>query len=64
MNTDYNVISMGTEAIEAVLAKETWAVFAIWIKVEKLDFAPPFAAVHTEFVSKIFSGCFEKWLSH
>jgi hypothetical protein len=56
MNTDYNVISMCAEAIEAVLPKETWADFAIWIKVEKLDFLFSFAAAHTEIVSKIFSG--------
>src|SRR5690348_14054042 len=56
MNTDYNVISMCAEAIEAVFPKETWADFAIWIKVEKLDFLFCFAAAHTEIVSKIFSG--------
>jgi len=40
MNTDYNVISMCAEAIEAVLPKETCVKFAIWIKVEKLDVVP------------------------
>jgi hypothetical protein len=63
MNTDYNVISMCAEACGAVLAKETRVKFAIWIKVENLDFPLCFAALHTEFVSNFFKGGFTMWLS-
>ena len=40
MNTYYNVISMYAEAFGHVLPRETRVKFAIWIKVEKLDFSP------------------------
>ena len=53
MNTDYNVISMGTEAMETVLPKETWGRICDLDKSRKIGLRAYFAATHTEQASNI-----------